>query len=829
MKQKKSSWMSALFAYAKNAKGELGLSVVLSVVSILLGLVPFFCMYRVVCLFAAGTAAKAAVISWCAWSLAAYAGKVLCFTLSTGISHHAAYNILEGLRLRLVERFLHAPLGKVQKHSIGEIKSILVDKIENIEPPLAHMIPEGAGHIVLPVVSFIALFAIDWRLALAALVTFPVALVCMMLTFVISGKSFQIYDESNAAMNSAIVEYIEGIEVIKAFGRAGVSYEKYAKSITDFRTFVVKWLSSTWVTMKLAFALFPSTLIGTLPVSLWLAGKGSISAPQAALAVMLAAYTIGLLLQSAMDGTPFDTGWVWKSLILLLVLVFFRFLFDYLRARFQEAISYELVARDRLAVGDARKRVSLGYFQQVSTGNILNSLTTGLGTLEGMGIRMIDNFVGGYLNFAVVFLSLLVFSLRTAVIALAAAAVSLVFLLAISHYSARNAPVEAQANRDMTGAILEYARGLAVVKSFGKDAAALDTIRQSIADSRNIHLKIEWGYLPSNALHLLALKCGSVGLALSACLSGLNGQMELPVVLTFVFFSFSIFASLEPISDSAHVLSVIDDAMDQLDKLRENHFIDSDGKDIPLQHFDIAFDHVDFGYDSRQVLHDVSFTIPEHTSTAIVGPSGSGKTTICSLLARFYDPDSGSISVGGHDIRQLTCDSLLSNISMVFQNVYLFHDTIRANICFGKPDATEEEMIAAAKKACCHEFIMALPQGYDTVIGEGGGTLSGGEKQRISIARAMLKDAPIIILDEATANVDPENEDRLQKAIEALTRDKTIIMIAHRLKTVCHADQILVVDHGRIVQQGTHEQLIGQPGIYAAFVGGRKQAEGWKL
>lgn len=547
------------------------------------------------------------------------------------------------------------------------------------------------------------------------------------------------------------------------------------------------------------------------------------------LPIMLAAYTIGLLLQSAMDGTPFDTGWVWKSLILLLVLVFLRFLFDYLRTRFQEAISYELVARDRLAVGDALKRVSLGYFQQVSTGNILNSLTTGLGTLEGMGIRMIDNFVGGYLNFAVVFLSLLVFSPRTAVIALAAAAVSLVFLLAISHYSARNAPVEAQANRDMTGAILEYARGLAVVKSFGKDAAALDTIHQSIADSKNIHLKIEWGYLPSNALHLLALKCGSVGLALSACLSGLNGQMELPVVLTFVFFSFSIFASLEPISDSAHVLSVIDDAMDQMDKLWENHFIDSDGKDIPLQHFDIAFDHVDFGYDSRQVLHDVSLTIPDKTTTAIVGPSGSGKSTLCSLMARFWDVDSGSVKIGGVDVRDYTLESLMDQISMVFQNVYLFADTIENNIKFGCPDATHEQVVEAARKACCDDFIEALPDGYNTVIGEGGASLSGGEKQRISIARAMLKDAPIVILDEATANVDPENEDRLQKAIEALTRDKTIIMIAHRLKTVRHADQILVVDHGRIVQQGTHEQLIGQPGIYAAFVGGRKQAEGWKL
>ena len=548
-----------------------------------------------------------------------------------------------------------------------------------------------------------------------------------------------------------------------------------------------------------------------------------------ALPVMVAAYTVGLLLDSAMGGAAFDTAWVWKSAVLLLILLFLRFLFDYLRARFQEAISYELVARDRLAVGDALKRVSLGYFQQVSTGNILNSLTTGLGTLENMGIRMIDNFVGGYLNFAVIFISLLVCSPRTAVIALAAAAVSLVFLLLISRYSAQNAPVEAQANRDMTGAILEYARGLSVVKSFGRDAAALDAINQSIADSKAIHLKIEWGYLPSNALHLLALKCGSVGLALSACLSGVRGELTLPVVLVFVFFSFSIFASLEPISDSAHVLSVIDDAMDQLDKLRENHFIDSDGRDIPLEHFDIAFEHVDFGYDARQVLHDVSFTIPEKTSTAIVGPSGSGKTTICSLLARFYDPQGGRITVGGHDLRELTCDSLLANISMVFQNVYLFHDTVRANICFGKPDATEDEMIAAAKKARCHDFIMALPQGYDTVIGEGGGTLSGGEKQRISIARAMLKDAPIILLDEATASVDPENEHLIQQALTELTRGKTIITIAHRLATIENADRILVVDDGRIVEQGTHAELIARPGRYQQFVRIREKAEGWKL
>lgn len=430
-----------------------------------------------------------------------------------------------------------------------------------------------------------------------------------------------------------------------------------------------------------------------------------------ALPLGLAAYTVGLLIEAQKSGEAFDTSWIWKSILIQVGLVFFRFLFDYFRARLQEPISYQLTARDRLAVGDALKRVSLGYFGQISTGNILNSVTTGLSTLEGMGIRMIDNFVGGYLNFLVIFLALLVCSPLTALIALAAAALSFCFMLIISHYSRKNAPVEAQANRDMTGAVIEYARGLSVVKSFGKSGASMDAVRKAIGDSRKIHQKIEWGYIPGNALHLLALKCGSVGLAMAAALMCLAGKMELPMMLMFVFFSFSIFASLEPISDSAHTLGVIDDAMDQLDVLKGENFIDADGKDVKPEHYDIEFRDVSFGYDSRRVLKNVSFRIPEKTSTAIVGPSGSGKTTICSLLARFYDPQEGSITLGGHDLREFTCDSLLSNISMVFQNVYLFHDTIRANICFGKPDATEEEMIAAAKKACCHDFIMALPQG----------------------------------------------------------------------------------------------------------------------
>ena len=512
----------------------------------------------------------------------------------------------------------------------------------------------------------------------------------------------------------------------------------------------------------------------------------------AAMPVVWAAYMIGKLVECEGQGKAVSTVWIGKSIVILLCFIFLRFLFDYLRARFQESISYELIARDRIAVGDALKRVSLGYFQNMNTGTILNSITTGLHTLEGMGIRMIDNFVGGYLNFICILLWLTCMNWRVGLIAVTGAAVSLIFLLIISKYSTRNAPVLAAANRDLTGATLEYARGLSVVKSFGKAGASMESMKKACRDSRDINLKIEWGYIPYNALHLLALKTASVCIVISAFYLEFSGQLDFTYMMIIILLSFHVFGSLEPIADCAHVLAVIDDALDHLNELTKESFIDADGQQIEITHYDIEFRNVDFSYgegkERRQVLHNVNLKIPEHTVTAIVGPSGSGKSTICNLIARFYDADSGSVRVGGHDVKEFTCDSLLSNISMVFQNVYLFHDTVRNNICFGKPDATEAEMVEAAKKACCHDFIMALPEGYDTVIGEGGGSLSGGEKQRISIARAILKDAPIIILDEATASVDPENEHLIQAAISELTKEKTIVTIAHRLVTIEQAD-----------------------------------------
>ena len=316
---------------------------------------------------------------------------------------------------------------------------------------------------------------------------------------------------------------------------------------------------------------------------------------------------------------------------------------------------------------------------------------------------------------------------------------------------------------------------------------------------------------------------------LAAILLWINGTMTIANALMTLVMSFLVFNQIKAFGMGVSMLRLTAAAIDRTVETEQMPRMDENGKAIQPKTHEIVFDHVNFSYGQKPILHNITMALPDKTTTAVIGPSGSGKTTFCNLIARFWDTDSGSIRIGGYSVKDYTLESLMNQISVVFQNVYLFADTIENNIKFGSPDATHEQVVAAAKAACCDEFIQTLPEGYNTMIGEGGASLSGGEKQRISSARARLKNAPIVILDDATANVDPENEERLQKAIEALTRDKTIIMIAHRLKTVRHADQILVIDHGRIVQQGKHAQLISQPGIYADFVGGKKQSTSWKL
>ena len=293
--------------------------------------------------------------------------------------------------------------------------------------------------------------------------------------------------------------------------------------------------------------------------------------------------------------------------------------------------------------------------------------------------------------------------------------------------------------------------------------------------------------------------------------------------------SFMILEGLEMAGNYSSLVRIVDLSVDKANEILEIPEMDISGKEIKPSTYDLKGENIDFAYEEKKIIDHVTINIPEHTTTAIVGPSGSGKTTLCHLLSRFWDVNSGKVTLDNHDIREYSMDSLMENFSFVFQNVYLFKDTIANNIRFGSPEASMEQVMDAAKKAKCHDFIMELPDGYDTVIGESGGSLSGGERQRLSIARAIMKDSPIIILDEATANVDPENEKDLMSAIEELTKEKTIIMIAHRLKTVENADNIIVLDEGRIVQQGTHEQLIKEDGIYRNFVGQREKINSWKL
>lgn len=551
--------------------------------------------------------------------------------------------------------------------------------------------------------------------------------------------------------------------------------------------------------------------------------------------VAYSGYVLGGMIETVKAGDKVDGLLALKSLLIIMLMVVARFLFDYLKARFHEKIGYELVARDRLKIGEALKRVSLGYFQTNDTGAILNAITTGLATLENMGIRMVDGFIGGYLNFLCILLFLIFIIPECALIALCGVLVSFLFLLMISKHSTANTKVLNDENERLTRAALEYTRGLPVVKSFGMEGASVRDFTEACARAKRIALKIEWGFIPYNCLHIFALRAASVWMIIAVIYAGIAGRLDLTMVLIVSFLSMSVFNSVEPIADSAHVLSVINNAFDKMEMFSDSNMLDTEGCDIKTDAFDIEFSHVDFSYndagetESRKVLKDVSFSIPEGSTTAIVGPSGSGKTTICNLIARFYDVTQGSITLGGTDIREYSLDSLLSNISMVFQNVYLFNDTIRANICFGREGVSEEDMIKAAKQARCHDFIMELPDGYDTVIGEGGGTLSGGQKQRISIARAILKDSPIIILDESTASIDPENEHLIQEALTELSRDKTVIIIAHRLATIEAADQILVVDDGRIAERGRHEELLRNGGKYAGFVKIRQEAENWQI
>ena len=510
-----------------------------------------------------------------------------------------------------------------------------------------------------------------------------------------------------------------------------------------------------------------------------------------------------------------------------------RMICFYFSSNDETEAGYFMVAEKRIHIGDRLRYIPMGYFNDNSLGNITAVVTTTLADVENNASRCLVMIIGGFLNTFALTLGIIAVEWRIGLIALAGMIVYLFVTEMSTRASSSTGPMRQAAQQNLVEAVLEYIQGMSVVKSYGLEKDNDQIVLKNVRQSCDKALGLEKSVAPWMAIRQLVIRLFAVLILVASLVFYKNGTLSLAMCIVMLIASFMIYQELESAGNMSDNLQMLGASMDKADEIDKTPVMDIDGRDLTAENAQVTFEDVSFSYsqdeDTRKILDHVSFTIPSQTTTAIVGPSGGGKTTMCSLIARFWDVNGGRITIGGTDVRDYKLDSLMKNISMVFQNVYLFQDTIENNIKFGKPDATHDEVVKAAKAACCHDFIEELPDGYQTVLGEGGGSLSGGEKQRISIARAILKDAPIIILDEATASVDPENEDLLQAAIDALTHDKTIIMIAHRLKTVRHADQILVLNHGHIEQQGTHEQLCAEEGLYKEFLNAREQAASWKI
>ena len=580
---KERTWLGILLSFAAPCRGKMAASVVLAILSVAGGFVPYLGVYQIIRLFLERQANWEGILFWCGVCLAGYAVKVAGYALSTMLAHVSAYTILEGLRLQAADRLMGAPLGEVDSRPIGAMKSTIVDRIEDIEPPLAHMIPELSSNILLPLVVVVAMFAIDWRMGLALLVTIPVALIPMAFGMRTYNKNYAAYMAANAHVNSVIVEYVEGIQVVKAFSQGERSSQKFAQAVSSFKAFTMDWYRCTWASMNLCLSILPTTLLGTLPMGIYLYQTGVLDPALVTLCLMMA---LGIV-TPLMSATAFINSM--KSM--------------------------------QFAVKDTRELLDLPQLSQ----------------------------------------------------------------------SEQDAPLE--------------------------------------------------------------------------------------------------------------------------------------GCSIQLK--DVSFSYG--GSDGKDVLHHLDLTIPQGKFTALVGPSGGGKSTIARLVARFWDVTGGSITLGGRDIRALPLKQLSREISFVTQDNFLFDCSLKENIRLGRPGASDEEVFAAAKAAQCDEFIGRLEHGWDTAAGDAGKQLSGGERQRIAIARAILKDAPIVILDEATAFTDPENEDKIQRSIMALSKGKTLLVIAHRLSTIQNANQIVVLEKGQIVDRGTQRELLSRCPLYQALWAAHVGAQTWAV
>ena len=555
--------------------------------------------------------------------------------------------------------------------------------------------------------------------------------------------------------------------------------------------------------------------------SIWL---GVISAICSAMRIPAAA----IVIQALFSGNV-TMATLWSSLGVIVVSLIITIAINMKSTMLQTRAGYRACANKRIEIAEHLRYLPMGWFNDNSLGEVTSVTTNTMENMANVATRVVMITTRGFLTSGIIAVMMFVFDWRMGLNTLA----GLILFFAVNSAMQKKEQSLAQrkfnADERLVTKVLEYVQGIAEVKNFDLTGDSTTQVHAAVEEARKASFGME---LPS-VLFMLAQfivnKLTGIAVCTAAIAFYFGGTMELANCLLMLICSFILFEQLDSAGSYSSLFRSIDIGVDKANSILSVEAMDIDGEEISPESEDNALSHVDFSYDSKPILRDVSLKIPEKTTVAIVGPSGSGKTTLCNLMARFWDVQSGSVTLGGHDVREYSYDSLIKNFSFVFQRTYLFSDTIANNIRFGKPNASMDEVKAAAKKARCYDFIMALPDGFDTVIGEGGATLSGGERQRISIARAIMKDAPIIILDEATANVDPENEKELMEAVAELTHNKTVIMIAHRLKTVRSADRIFVVDRGEIVQQGTHDELVAVDGLYRRFVVERKQAAGWKV
>lgn len=535
-----------------------------------------------------------------------------------------------------------------------------------------------------------------------------------------------------------------------------------------------------------------------------------------------------ILAVNAMFNSNLMDNYIYKVMILGIVCIIGVFGFGYFTQLGSVSVGFEMAKDKRLYFGSLFKKLYLGFFSKNSVGNINSTLTTSISTVEQVAPIILIHVIGGILSAISIVLGFAYYEMKVSVVIFAGV---LTYLFVVNYQmkiSRSEAPKRQLAQTKLTESAIEFIQGISVIKAFGmgeKDERVKKDIDGSCANNINLSEKS----IPSSICASLTIQLFEIMIISYAFFMWNSGEISPQKAINLLIMSFVIFQSVSQAGSILSMIGLLDSSLKDISSMENAEEIKVLSPIQNIKSNEIEFKNVSFSYGKGEVLKGISVALKPNTLTAIIGPSGSGKTTFCKLIPRFYDVSEGEILIGGAKITNISTEELMKNISMVFQNVYLFEDTIMNNIRLAKPNASDEDIISAAKKARCHDFIKSLQEGYETKIGEAGSTLSGGEKQRIAIARAILKDAPIVILDEFTSALDVENERHVLQAIDNLVQNKTVIMIAHRLETVRKADNIIVLDKGEIAQEGTHNELITQDGIYKSFISIRERANKWSF